>query len=113
VLRGDVSGRASAPVPGLYATIAIDASPAVARERLRRNMERYYALPLEVVQSVQAMYAGTPAGACEWLEGYVSAGARHIVVRVADEQAERGLDAAAEVRELLAAERATAIEIAL
>jgi alkanesulfonate monooxygenase SsuD/methylene tetrahydromethanopterin reductase-like flavin-dependent oxidoreductase (luciferase family) len=84
-----------APVPGLYATVSLDASAEVAQERLRRNIERYYELPLELVQSIQAMYAGTPEGLREWLDPYVRAGARHVVLRVSDEQAERGLEAAA------------------
>jgi alkanesulfonate monooxygenase SsuD/methylene tetrahydromethanopterin reductase-like flavin-dependent oxidoreductase (luciferase family) len=96
------AGREAQPVAGLYATVTIDASPQAAQERLRRNIERYYALPLEVVQSVQALYAGTPEGARDWLDGYVRAGARHIVLRVCDERAERGLEALAHTRELLA-----------
>lgn len=91
------AGRA-APMPGLYATVSLDASPEVAQERLRRNIERYYELPLELVQSIQAMYAGTPEDLREWLDPYVRAGARHIVLRVSDEQAERGLEAGAAAR---------------
>jgi len=84
-----------APMAGLYATVSLDASAEVAQERLRRNIERYYELPLELVQSIQAMYAGTTEGLREWLEPYVRAGARHVVLRVSDERAERGLEAAA------------------
>ena len=87
-------------MPGLYATVALDASPEIAQERLRRNIERYYELPLELVQSIQATYAGTPEGMRDWLEPYLGAGARHVVLRVTDEQAERGLEAAAHAREL-------------
>jgi alkanesulfonate monooxygenase SsuD/methylene tetrahydromethanopterin reductase-like flavin-dependent oxidoreductase (luciferase family) len=94
------AGRPTPPMPGLYATVALDASPEIAQERLRRNIERYYELPLELVQSIQATYAGTPEGMRDWLEPYLRAGARHVVLRVTDEQAERGLEAAAHAREL-------------
>jgi thiamine monophosphate synthase len=47
------------------------------------------------------MYAGTPEGLAEWLEPYIRAGARHIVLRITDEDAERGLQAAAEGREMI------------
>jgi alkanesulfonate monooxygenase SsuD/methylene tetrahydromethanopterin reductase-like flavin-dependent oxidoreductase (luciferase family) len=95
------AGRATPPVPGLYATISLDESPSVAEERLRRNIERYYEQPLELMRMIQAMYAGTPEGLAEWIDPYIRAGARHIVLRVTDEDAERGLNAAAEGRETI------------
>jgi alkanesulfonate monooxygenase SsuD/methylene tetrahydromethanopterin reductase-like flavin-dependent oxidoreductase (luciferase family) len=94
----DRAGRANAPVPGLYATVALDESAHAAERRLRRNIERYYQQPLELIASIQAMYAGTPEGLGEWLEPYVAVGARHVIVRVADEDAARGLESAAQAR---------------
>jgi alkanesulfonate monooxygenase SsuD/methylene tetrahydromethanopterin reductase-like flavin-dependent oxidoreductase (luciferase family) len=94
------SGRSAPPVPGLYATVALDSSERAARERLRRNIERYYEQPLELIASIQAMYAGTPEGFRDWLASYVRAGARHVVLRVTDEDPERGLEQAAEARAL-------------
>ncbi len=99
------AGRIAPPLPGLYATVAIDASAHLARERLRRNIERYYNQPLELMQSIQAIFAGTPEEVRDWLDQYIDAGARHIVLRVADEQAERGLEDAAHVRELARVEQ--------
>jgi len=69
---------------------------------LRRNIERCYGHPLELIQAIQAMYAGTPEGMAEWLRAYVRAGARHIVLRVSDEDAERGLGSAGQARGLIA-----------
>jgi alkanesulfonate monooxygenase SsuD/methylene tetrahydromethanopterin reductase-like flavin-dependent oxidoreductase (luciferase family) len=92
-----------APVAGLYATLSVDGSARAARARLRRNLERYYNHPLELIASIQATFAGTPEAAAEWIAHYVRAGARHVVLRIADEDAERGLEAAAEVRERTAA----------
>ncbi len=90
------------PHPGLYATVAIDASARAAEERLRRYIERYYGQPLELIASIQATYAGTAEGAAEWIWGYLDAGARHVVLRPADENSKRGLEAAADMRERLA-----------
>jgi alkanesulfonate monooxygenase SsuD/methylene tetrahydromethanopterin reductase-like flavin-dependent oxidoreductase (luciferase family) len=95
------AGRSRAPVPGLYATVALDARAQAAERRLRRNIERYYQQPLELIASLQAMYAGTPDGFREWLQPYLAAGARHVILRVADENAERGLEAAAQARAAL------------
>jgi alkanesulfonate monooxygenase SsuD/methylene tetrahydromethanopterin reductase-like flavin-dependent oxidoreductase (luciferase family) len=104
------AGRERAPLPGLYATVAIDRRTEQARQRLRRNIERYYAQPLELIGMIQATYAGTARGLCEWLADYVRAGARHIVLRVCDENAERGLEAAGEARAMAIAELADMVK---
>jgi alkanesulfonate monooxygenase SsuD/methylene tetrahydromethanopterin reductase-like flavin-dependent oxidoreductase (luciferase family) len=106
-VAAESEGRERPPLPALYATVAIDDSATVAQERLRRYIERYYSQPLAVIQSLQATFAGTPAEVSDWLETYVRAGARHIVLRVSDEQAEHGLEAAADVQQRL--KSATAI----
>jgi alkanesulfonate monooxygenase SsuD/methylene tetrahydromethanopterin reductase-like flavin-dependent oxidoreductase (luciferase family) len=91
-------GRERTPLPALYATVSLDASTELAHERLRGYIERYYGQPLELIRSIQAMYAGEPEGLSSWLEPYVRAGARHIVLRVADERPERGLEVAGQAR---------------
>jgi probable F420-dependent oxidoreductase len=88
------AGRANTPVPGLYLTIALDESPAVARDRLRTQLEHWYHRPFAQIASLQATFAGTADALAAHLESYVDAGARHIILRVADEPA-RGLDVAA------------------
>jgi alkanesulfonate monooxygenase SsuD/methylene tetrahydromethanopterin reductase-like flavin-dependent oxidoreductase (luciferase family) len=95
------AGRERAPVPGLYVTVALDPSPAVAEERLNGYIEAYYGHPRELIGAIQAMYAGTPEGMIDWLSPYIDAGARHVVLRVADQNAERGLQSAAHARELI------------
>jgi alkanesulfonate monooxygenase SsuD/methylene tetrahydromethanopterin reductase-like flavin-dependent oxidoreductase (luciferase family) len=89
------AARTEPPVPGLYATVCIDDSSAQAQERLRHSIERYYEQPLELIAAIQALHAGTAESIAEWLAAYVRAGARHVVLRIADEQPERGLEAAA------------------
>ncbi|MFB4298283.1 LLM class flavin-dependent oxidoreductase [Actinomadura sp. NTSP31] len=78
--------------PALYATFCLDDDPERARERLRKSIERYYNAPLEFISSIQAMFAGTPEDAAAWLNRYVEAGARHIVVRFATDDYETALE---------------------
>ncbi|MFI6602422.1 LLM class flavin-dependent oxidoreductase [Nonomuraea sp. NPDC050536] len=77
--------------PALYATVCLDDSPDRARLRMRASIERYYDAPLEAIGAIQAMYAGTPAGAASWLGRYVASGARHLVIRLAVEDHDKGL----------------------
>lgn len=69
--------------PALYATLCLDEDPEKARRRLRASIERYYNAPLEFVESIQAVFAGTARQAADWLNGYAAAGARHLVIRLA------------------------------
>jgi alkanesulfonate monooxygenase SsuD/methylene tetrahydromethanopterin reductase-like flavin-dependent oxidoreductase (luciferase family) len=96
------AGRNTAPLPGLYVTVALDSSPQRAQERLASYIQAYYGQPVELISLIQAMYAGTPEGMLEWLSPYVQVGARHVVLRVADEDPQRGLQSAARARELIA-----------
>jgi alkanesulfonate monooxygenase SsuD/methylene tetrahydromethanopterin reductase-like flavin-dependent oxidoreductase (luciferase family) len=96
------AGRDTAPLPGLYATVALDSSPERAQERLASYIQAYYGQSVELIGLIQAMYAGTPEGMLDWLGPYVQAGARHVVLRVADEDPQRGLKSAAHAREMIA-----------
>jgi alkanesulfonate monooxygenase SsuD/methylene tetrahydromethanopterin reductase-like flavin-dependent oxidoreductase (luciferase family) len=89
------AGREDSPLPGLYATVALDSSPQRAQERLASYIQTYYGQPVELIGLIQAMYAGTPEGMLDWLRPYVQAGARHVVLRVAHEDPELGLKSAA------------------
>lgn len=82
-------GRAT---PGLYATLCLDDDEEKARHRLRTSIERYYNAPLEFVASIQAMFAGTARQAADWLNGYIEAGARHVVIRLATDDHDAGLE---------------------
>ena len=94
-----------APLPALYATVALDESEAVAHEQLRSYVERYYGVPVAAIQALQATYAGTPDGVRQWLDGYIRAGAKHIVLRAANDDFERGLHLAANARQQLVAQQ--------
>jgi probable F420-dependent oxidoreductase len=78
--------------PALYATLCLDEDEERARRRLRGSIERYYNAPLEVVASVQTMFAGTAGQVTAWLAGYLAAGARHLVIRLAADDQETGLE---------------------
>ncbi len=78
--------------PALYATLCLDEDPDRARQRLRTSIERYYNAPLEVIESIQAMFAGTARQAADWLTGYTAAGARHLVVRLTADDHDEGLE---------------------
>ncbi|MEU9993656.1 hypothetical protein AB0E10_44415 [Streptomyces sp. NPDC048045] len=59
-------------------------------------MERYHNAPLGFIASVQAVFAGTARQAADWLTGYVAAGARHLVIRLATDDHDTGLEEFAE-----------------
>lgn len=43
----------------MYATVCLDEDPSLARKRMRAYIEPYYGAPLEAVESIQAMFAGS------------------------------------------------------
>src|SRR5438552_8659674 len=78
------AGRAPDAVTGAaYVTLALDASPAAAEQRLHGFLETYYGAPARVIMARQATYAGPVEGCLEWLQRWVDAGARHISLRFA------------------------------
>jgi probable F420-dependent oxidoreductase len=78
--------------PALYATLCLDEDSERARRCLRTSIERYYNAPLEAVETVQAMFAGTAHEAAAWLNAYTGAGARHVVIRLATDDHHAGLE---------------------
>jgi alkanesulfonate monooxygenase SsuD/methylene tetrahydromethanopterin reductase-like flavin-dependent oxidoreductase (luciferase family) len=80
------------PVPALYATVAVERAGTPARTRLRDSVERYYDAPLEALAGIQAMFAGSASEIGGWLSEYARAGARHVVLRVADDDPRAALE---------------------
>ena len=79
-----VAGRAPDAVTGAaYVTLALDARPAAAEQRLHGFLESYYGAPARVIMARQATYAGPAEGCVEWLQRWIDAGARHISLRFA------------------------------
>jgi probable F420-dependent oxidoreductase len=86
------AGRPGAVTPGFYATVCLDEDPARARALLRTSIERYYSAPLDTVEQLQALFAGTPEQCVAWLREYTDAGARHVILRLAVEHHASALD---------------------
>ncbi len=81
----------------MYLTVALDDDADRAEARLNAFLESYYDQPAPVLRRRQACYAGPAGGLGEWLNGYVQAGAGHLVLRFAGEH-EQQMDAVARVR---------------
>jgi len=78
------AGRKPDAVTGAaYVTLAFDANPAAAEQRLHSFLETYYSSPARTVMARQATYAGPLEGAAEWLQRWIDAGARHVCLRFA------------------------------
>jgi probable F420-dependent oxidoreductase len=70
------AGRTVAPA--LYATVNLNEN----EDEMRDYIQRYYNVPFEGIAAFQACYAGSAQGCAEWLQGYVKAGAQHLVLRL-------------------------------
>ncbi|GHE15624.1 LLM class flavin-dependent oxidoreductase [Streptomyces alanosinicus] len=73
---------ADAVVPGLYATINVGADESAAEAELDHYIQRYYRRSLSEMAPIQAYCWGSAERCTEWLQGYVAAGARHIILRI-------------------------------
>ena len=94
-------GRDPAGLAGaMYLTLSLEADAARADARLNAFLERYYNRPAAELRTWQACYAGSEAGAAEWLAGYAAAGAHHLVLRFVGEH-ERHLEALAGIRDTI------------
>jgi hypothetical protein len=70
-------------VPGLFVSVAVTGSVAEGRRLLAEFSQANYGLPVEQLETIQALAAGPPAYVAERLSAYVAAGARHLAVRIA------------------------------
>jgi probable F420-dependent oxidoreductase len=93
----NAAGRNSADVTcAVYLTLAVDDDQAAAQERVDTYLEEYYGVAAEILFKRQACFAGSAAGAAEWIASYVDAGAEHVVLRFAGDH-DRLLDVFADV----------------
>jgi probable F420-dependent oxidoreductase len=78
------AGRSPDAVLGAaYVTLALDPDPTAAERRMDRFLETYYAAPAAVIRARQAGYAGPIEGCVAWLQRWIDAGARHLMLRFA------------------------------
>ena len=95
------AGRNPADVAGAcYVTVTLDENEARAVERIDNFFQQYYNRPPEVMKRRSALYAGSAAGAAEWLAGYADAGVEHFVLRFAGD-GEKQLEQFAKIRSTL------------
>ena len=72
-----------AVIGAVYVTVALDPNPAAAEQRLNTFLETYYAAPARALRARQACYAGPIEGCVAWLQRWIDAGARHLMLRFA------------------------------
>ena len=78
------AGRDPTALTGaMYLTVAVDADAERAGDRLDHYLAHYYGRPAAEVRARQMCYAGPVEGLLDWLNGYVAAGASHLVLRFA------------------------------
>jgi probable F420-dependent oxidoreductase len=78
------AGRAADAVTGAaYVTLALDPDAAAAERRLHGFLESYYGAPAKALLARQACYAGPIEGCAAWLQRWIDAGARHLMLRFA------------------------------
>jgi alkanesulfonate monooxygenase SsuD/methylene tetrahydromethanopterin reductase-like flavin-dependent oxidoreductase (luciferase family) len=78
------AGRpAGAVEPGLFVSVAVTGSVAGGRRLLAEYSQANYGMPVEQLETIQALAAGPPSYVAERLGAYVAAGARHLAVRIA------------------------------
>lgn len=78
------AGRDAAEItPGLFVSVAVTDTVESGRRLLAEFSQASYGLPVEQLETIQALAAGPPAYVAERLNAYVAAGARHLAVRIA------------------------------
>ncbi|WNI26575.1 LLM class flavin-dependent oxidoreductase [Streptomyces sp. ITFR-16] len=78
------TGRpASAVTPALFVSVQVDDRPENARRALDDYARAVYGMPLDELEKIQAVVAGSAPQVLHRLSRYVEAGARHLVLRPA------------------------------
>lgn len=78
------AGRSAAEItPALFVSVAITDSVQSGRAALEEFSQASYGLPLEQLETIQAVVAGPAEHVAARLREYVAAGARHLVLRIA------------------------------
>ena len=102
-LLAGVAGRNPSDLEAaIYLTVAVDENAAKADERINSFLAAYYGQRPDVLKKRQACFAGSPDAAVDWINGYVRAGARYVVLRFAGDH-ERHLDLFAKLKDKLTA----------
>ena len=78
----DAGRNAAGLTPALFVTVRIDADATAGRTVLERYARAKYGLSLHDLEAIQAVVTGTREQVAERLTDYVTAGARHLVIRI-------------------------------
>ncbi|MEE2997624.1 MAG: LLM class flavin-dependent oxidoreductase [Pseudomonadota bacterium] len=90
------AGRDPADITGAaYVTLSVNEDQSKADTELDAYLEGYYLRPAEEIRNQQYCFAGTRAGAVEWLTEFAVGGASHICIRFT------GSNDAAQMEELI------------
>jgi len=84
----------------IYLTLRIDDDTKIAERHIDNYLSNYYGVPAAGIRKAQATFAGSEAGAIDWLQGFIDAGAEHLVIRLAGDH-ERQMEALVRIRETL------------
>ena len=90
---------------GAYLTVAVSDTADDAARQLDGYIRAYYGVPAQIMAKTMACHAGTLESAAEWFAAYRAAGARHLVLRLAQPSLS---DYDQKVHELLGAARTSA-----
>lgn len=84
----------------IYLTLRIDDDAKAADRHIDDYLSSYYGAPAAAIRKKQANFAGSEAGAIDWLQGFIDAGAEHIMIRLAGDH-ERQMESVVRIREAL------------
>ncbi|HEX6522641.1 MAG TPA: LLM class flavin-dependent oxidoreductase [Streptosporangiaceae bacterium] len=79
----DAGREAGRITPALFVSVAITESVREGRRLLEEFSRASYGMPLDQLETIQALAAGPPGYVAGRLHGYVAAGARHLACRIA------------------------------
>jgi probable F420-dependent oxidoreductase len=81
----DAAPAGRRPLLAYYATVNVGPDAALAQRDLEQFIERYYNAPFAAISKRQACCAGSADACLEWLDGFISQGVEHLVLRLASE----------------------------
>ncbi|MBT5667409.1 MAG: LLM class flavin-dependent oxidoreductase [Rhodospirillaceae bacterium] len=94
----NAAGRDPADVTAaIYLTLCIDGDADAANARVNDYLERYYGVSAELLRRRQACFGGSASGAADFINGYINAGASHVILRFAGD-AKRHMKTVMELR---------------
>ena len=79
--------------PAMYMTVNVQLDPTKARAEMGAYIQEYYGLPLEIMETLQASFAGRADWCAQWVRDFIDAGAEHVIFRIGSFDWKSQLDA--------------------